>query len=198
MTVRHLEELLDLALAEIGPPEQKKATCYKSINEKLRLINIVRHLDAAPGPGEFKRELETYADSLKKTKGAHTQLHETTRALIFRGLPEAVGPIDQDRFLKDVDDLIFVCEFTIEHLQVGPGSPRWSSTKHVCAFQARKLLEEFSPSRLSKSKDGHFFKLASLLYEIASGEKEKDLSTYCENPDRTQPLYAMKIPSFEG
>jgi hypothetical protein len=67
MAARRLkEELLKLALAEIDPPEQKKAACYESINEKLRLINIVRVIDNAPGPGEFKRELEKYADSLKK------------------------------------------------------------------------------------------------------------------------------------
>jgi hypothetical protein len=113
--------------------------------------------------------------------------------LVFRGLPVAVGPIDQDRFLKDVDDLILTCEFMIEHLQVSPGSRRWSTTKHICSFQARKLLEEFSPSRLSQTKDGHFFKLASLLYEFANGEKEKDLSTYCENLDRVKPLYVVKI-----
>jgi hypothetical protein len=96
--------------------------------------------------------------------------------LVFRGLPEAVGPVDQDGFLKDVDRLILTCDFMIKQLQVSSGSRRWSAAKYTCALQASILLKEFSPSRLSQTKEGHFFKLASLLYEIASGKKEKDLS----------------------
>jgi hypothetical protein len=56
-------------------------------------------------------------------------------------------------------------------------------------------LREFSPNRLSQTNGGHFFELASLLYEIASGEKEKDLSAYCEDLDRVEPLYVAKIPN---
>jgi hypothetical protein len=114
------EELLAAALAEIDPPEQKNASCCKSINEALRLVDMVRVVDEAPAPGEFKKHVKAVADSLKKTKRALTQSHETTRNLVFRGLPEDVGPVDQDRFLEDVDRLISTCEFTIEHLQVSP------------------------------------------------------------------------------
>jgi hypothetical protein len=192
MAARHLKELLKLALAEIDPPEQKKAACRVSIDEALRLVDMTRVLDEAPGPGECKRKLETLADSLKKTKRALTQLHETTRNLVFRGLPEFVGPVDHDRFLEDVDRLISTCDFTIEHLQVSPGSRRWSAAKYTCALQASILLKEFSPIRLSQTKERHF-KLASFLYEIASGEKEKDLSSYCEDLDRVEPLYVVKI-----
>jgi hypothetical protein len=192
------EELFALALAEIYPPEQKKAACRVSIDEALRLVDMTRVLDEAPGPGECKRKLETLADSLKKTKRALTQLHETTQNLVFRGLPEAVGPVDHDRFLKDVDRLILTCEFTIKHLQVSFGARRWNAAKYTCALQASILLKEFSPSRLSQTKEGHFFKLASFLYAIASGEEEKDLSAYCEDLDRVEPLYVAKIPNVLG
>jgi hypothetical protein len=43
------------------------------------------------------------------------------------------------------------------------------------------------------TKGGHFTTLASLLYEIVSGEDGRDLSAYCENLDRVEPLYVAKI-----
>jgi hypothetical protein len=152
---------------------------------------MVRVLDEAPAPGEFKKHVKAVADSLLKMKRVLAKLRKSTQYLVFRGLPEAVGPVDQDRFLKDVDRLISTCEFTIEHLQVSPGSRRWSAAKHTCALQASILLKEFSP----QTNGGHFFTLASLLYEIASGDKEKDLSAYCEDLDRVEPLYVVKIPN---
>jgi hypothetical protein len=58
MAARRLkEELLNLALAEIDPPEQKNEACCKSINEALRLVDMVRVLDEAPAPGEFKKHV---------------------------------------------------------------------------------------------------------------------------------------------
>jgi hypothetical protein len=49
MAARRLkEELLNLALAEIDPPEQKNEACCKSISEALRLVDMVRVLDEAP------------------------------------------------------------------------------------------------------------------------------------------------------
>jgi hypothetical protein len=194
MAARHLKELLNLALAEIDPPEQKNAACCKSINEALRLVDMVRVLDEAPAPGEFKKHVKAVADSLVKMKRVLAKSHKITQYLVFRGLPEAVGPVDQDRFLEDVDRLILTCEFTLKHLQVSPGSRHWSAAKYICALQASILLKEFSPNRLSQTKERHF-ELASLLYEIASGEEEKDLSAYCEDLDRVDPLYVAKIPN---
>jgi hypothetical protein len=51
---------------------------------------------------------------------------------------------------------------------------------------------------VSQTKEGHFFKLASLLFAIASGEEEKDISAYCEDLDRVEPLYVVKIPNVLG
>ena len=196
MAARRLkEELLNLGLAEIDPPEQKNEACCKSISEALRLVDMVRVLDEAPAPGEFKNHVKAGADSLVKIKRVLAKLHKCTQYLVFRGLPGAVGPVDQDRFLEDVDRLILTCEFMIKHVQVSPGSRRWSAAKYTCALQASILLKEFSPNRLSQTKERHFFKLASFLYEIASGEREKDLSAYCEDLDRVEPLYVAKIPN---
>jgi hypothetical protein len=130
VTARHLkEELLKQALAEIDPPEQKNASCCKSINEALRLVDMVRALDEAPAPGEFKKHVKAVADSLVKMKLALAKSHKITQYLVFRGLPGAVGPVDKDRFLEDVDRLISTCGFTIKHLQERPGSRRWSAAK---------------------------------------------------------------------
>jgi hypothetical protein len=192
------EELLHAALAEIDPPEQKNAACCKSIDKALRLVDRVRVVYEAPAPGAFKKHVKAVADSLVKMKRVLAKLHKSTQYLVFRGLPEAVGPVDQDRFLKDVDRLILTCDDMIKHLQVSPGSRRWSAAKHTCALQASILLKEFSPNRLSKTNEGHFFNLASLLYEIASGEEEKDLSAYCEDLGRVEPLYVVKIPNVLG
>lgn len=157
-------------------------------------MNMVRvAIEGAPGPGEFKIRLKALIHSLKKTKIALTKLHKSTQYLVFRGLPEAVGPVDEARFVDDLCRLIETCEFLIESVKTPPGSRRWSAAKHVCALQASILLKEFSPSRLSQAKKGHFFNLASL-----SGEEEKDLTAYCEDLDRVEPLYVAKIPNVLG
>ena len=191
--LRLKEELLKLALAEIDPPEQKNEACCKSINGALQLVDMVRVHDEAPAPGAFKNHVKAVADSLVKMKRVLAKSHKITQYLVFRGLPEAVGPVDQDRFLEDVDRLILTCEFTLKHLQVSPGSRHWSAAKYICALQASILLKEFSPNRLSQTKERHFFKLASLLYEIASGRKKT--SALLPRPDRVDPLYVAKIPN---
>jgi hypothetical protein len=192
------EELFALALAEIYPPEQKKAACRVSIDEALRLVDMTRVLDEAPGPGECKRKLETLADSLKKTKRALTQLHETTQNLVFRGLPEAVGPVDHDRFLKDVDRLILTCEFTIKHLQVSFGARRWNAAKYTCALQASILLKEFSPSRLSQTKEGHFSNLPLFFMQSPAGRKKKTSAPIAKTSTALSPFTSRKFPTCWG
>jgi hypothetical protein len=118
--------------------------------------------------------------------------------LVFRGLPESVGPVDEMRFVDDLGRLIETCEFLIESVKTPPGSRRWSSVKFTCALHARNLLRDFSPSRPTQCKEGPLFQLASLLFEISGGEEGSDLSGYCENPDRVVPLYVAKIPNVPG
>ena len=150
------------------------------------------------GPASLRNVTEAFTDALKKTKSALAKLHKSTRGLIFRGLPGAVGPVDDDRFADDLGRLIETCEFLIETVETPPGARPWSAIKFTCALQARNLLADFSPRRPRQSKDGPLFGLASILFEISSGEEGRDLSEYCENPDRVVPLYVAKIPNVPG
>jgi hypothetical protein len=191
-------ELLDHALEVISPPKEKEGACRASIDEALRLVDMVRvSIEGAPSPAEFKRHVEAFANTLRKTKAEIAGLGSIERSFVFPQLPEAAEPAEAG-LLRELDLRISICESYTDPLHVKHGSRPWDSVKHVCALQASILLKEFSPSRLSQAKKGHFFNLASLLYEIASGEEEKDLTAYCEDLDRVEPLYVVKIPNVLG
>ena len=183
------DALIDHAMAEIEPAKERKDACRQDIEKALQIVDVVRMLDDAPTPGKFRERVKSLSDSLYKTRIALTQLSYA---------PAITSLIDKDRFLKDIERLILTCETTINGLQVSKGSRVWDAVKYTSALQASIILNEFAPSRRSLSKDGHFFRLASIIYEIASGEQEKDLSAYCENLDRVEPLYVVKIPNVLG
>ena len=49
------DELINLSLAEIDPPEERKDACPLEIQEALKIIDRVRVIDEAPRPSEFKK-----------------------------------------------------------------------------------------------------------------------------------------------
>jgi hypothetical protein len=188
------DELIDLALEEIAPIDGTKDACHEDIVGALAAIERVSNsFDGLSSPGEFKKRINQFIKSLKKTRQLLAQFHPAQQNLIFRGVPVVIGPVDPTRLFGDLDRMIATCEFTAKHLRSGHGAKPWNSVKFICTLCASNLLSKFSPTRLSTTKGGHFTTLASLLYEIVSGEEGRDLSAYCENPDRVEPLYVAKI-----
>lgn len=60
-------------------------------------------------------------------------------------------------------------------------------SKQAAAACARLLIAKFSPHPPTLTKGGRFFRVASLLFETATGERA-DLTRYCRGFKRTDAL----------
>jgi hypothetical protein len=58
--------------------------------------------------------------------------------------------------------------------------PNYDPVKYHCAWFAHCLIKEFSNRKISGTKDGAFWTIASLLYEAVSGQKNVALKRACD------------------
>jgi hypothetical protein len=63
----------------------------------------------------------------------------------------------------------------------GPkGAPRQRVSKLWTASSAKSLINSFSSASPTLTKDGRFFRVARLLFQVATGESS-DLTRYCRS-----------------
>ena len=77
--------------------------------------------------------------------------------------------------------MIDSAEFYRNALVVRRGAHRWDNIKALSARLAAELLRTYSASRPTKTVDGAYFHIASLVYEGVTGKSGVDLSQYCRD-----------------
>ena len=139
--------------------------------------------DDTPSPGAMVRDFEQIVDALQKAKRLVSDLPPATKH-VLAVMHDGGSRNDNVGFIDELDGLISVAE-RARRIDVPHGSKRFdgnrvTARKHGCALHARNVLLDFSRKKPALTKGGSFFELASIFWEIVSGEKVRDLSKYCK------------------
>jgi hypothetical protein len=190
-----IEDVVDRALALIRPRSKQRAACVADIRTSVEMLRPIVAM-TPPSPGVLKAELRDIHTQLLKTRKVLQP--SWARALIFSANPSQIPPADPETgapatrplFLDQLDQLIDAAEFSRDALRVPRGSKPWDVGKAEATRQARTLLATHGPA---KPQRGVPDKLASLLYEAATGETGVNLRQYRRAGDRTEPGIVMRV-----
>jgi hypothetical protein len=187
-------DIIDRALALIKPKPEHKAACVTAIRQRVEWLSRV-HLDlgAIPSARDLKKRLKKIGDDLRRTKRLVEQ-------------SSCVAAVVGTAFLGDFDRLIDSAQFYHDAIVVRRGSPRWDNVKAIAARYANELLRSFGSALPTKTPDGPFYNLASLLCEGATAKVGVDLEQYCRDVldnvnelggGRIEPSIVVRVPLAE-
>jgi hypothetical protein len=194
---RKLDAILTEAVGVIKPP-MDSVEAFRS--QLTACINAARNIHQAtanvPPPGEMKDRAGAYLKVLLRTKEA----------------ANAVKPFHQsDDFLEALDREIWEVD-GLTCLVVPRGSPQRDMITDAAAIMARDLIDPDPyrhpenrgkdlpaidcpwrrPARLTVG--GPWLRLASLIFEGATGTRGRNMMKYCREIDRRrQPRYVAKL-----
>jgi hypothetical protein len=188
-------DIIERALSLIKPKPEQRAACATAIGQRdelLRRIHLV--LGAIPSPGDLKKRLKKIGGDLRRTRRLLDEPSGCVAAV--------VGP----DFLGEFDRLIDSAQFYHDAIAVRHGSRRWDNVKAIAARYANELLRSFGSAPPTKTPDGPFYNLASLLYEGATAKVGVDLEQYCRDVldnvnelggSRIEPSIVVRVPLAE-
>jgi hypothetical protein len=194
---RKLDEILADAVKLINPPKDSVEAFRAQLKAR---IDVARryHQETAnmPPPGEMKDRAKAYLTALLAAK---------KRARSFHGPAHSTRIYPWDNFLAELDREIMWVEPTATGLVVPHGSQQRDTVADLAAFMARDLIDP-DPYRHpeNRGKDlpaidcpwrqrptltdsGPWLKLATLIYEGATGEYNCDMMKACREVDQPRP-----------
>ena len=125
---------------------------------------------------QLKIELEELNKELERFNGVISRLNPTTRQLIFgSAITDKRGELNwsprYESFAQDLDFLNrSIEENCLDELLVPKGSRRRRLSKKLAASYAHFLMVKYSRTPPTLTKEGPFLRVASLLFEAATGE----------------------------
>jgi hypothetical protein len=183
--------VVERALRLIRPKSER--SCVVAIRERVSLLRrVAEELNRCPSPGDLKKELKTLEKDMKRARTAMRLCSMPCRSMVF--FKDAKR---EAAFFQELDQLVESAKFHQDALVVRRGSRKWDNVKALAAKYAYDLLRSFSDRPLTKASGGPFYRLASVLYEAASGKKS-NLEQYCrqilDGVDRFEPAVIVRIP----
>lgn len=168
-------DIVDRALTLIKPNAALADSCATTIRSRIDLLRQAHiNLSTIPSPGKLKNDLKKIRDDLNRTR---RNLQSTIAcAVVFEKDGER-----QKAFFDELDRLIDSAEFYRNALVIPPGSRRWDNLKALAARFAAELLKRYSVNAPTKTPNGVYFSLASMIYEGVTGKDNVDLSQYCRD-----------------
>jgi hypothetical protein len=159
-------------LEQIRARPDCEATCRRETGKMIATIKSTQEVGDVDPSTATKAELEKFRYALKKVSGAASQLSPVTRGLLFNDL-------EHEFFSDELESLITNVDTTLSLIQARTqGSKPQRISKMVAAAFASSLIEKYSSFPLTLTKGGRYFRLAGLLYEVATGQRA-DLTRYC-------------------
>jgi hypothetical protein len=170
---RQHKEILADAIAVVGLPAETCgdliSTCMTGLRrDKDRLAN-------APTAAAMKEILRDRVKILRKARSV----------LVAMGSPPD--------FIAAFDGQVIAADSEAGGLKVPRGSKRPDLIGASAAIMARAVLRQFNIPA-TKTDDGAWYRLTSLIYEAATGIHDHNLSKYCREADLPTFLYATYLP----
>jgi hypothetical protein len=172
---RDLKEEAIQRVMELVSPARQREECARQVRFAVGLI-------ALPMPdllsaGKIKQHLQKLSVALFEARAAITGSPEGLNYSIF-------GEMSRDVFVHQLSQTEYASGRSAEQLNVkrsgGVPSARTDAKRaRIAASCAFDLLNDWGGLVPTLTKSGHYFQLASLLFELATGRQEKDVSRSC-------------------
>jgi hypothetical protein len=175
--------VIDRAVELIDPPANRRDACREDVVVCIGLCKLRPPPpcpEPPPSPTRTKRQLDRVAKAAARMIDATKGLHYFYRYWVLAETP----PDCDANMLKLIEQLEMIRTKATgfsECLVVS--REKWDPVAFKAAMLANDLLKE-NGRRPTHYKDGRYYKLTELLYEGATGKRDRDLSRYCRNPDR--------------
>lgn len=146
-----ITELLD----QLRPRPDREAVCRDRLDKNVAFIRKVKKVDVFSAAA-IKVELVRFHKALKKVSDLSLQLSPAARELIFS--ENDLFPGEVDDHMREIED---VCSYEIRGKK---GARPRRISKLAAAVCAHTLFENYSSFPPTLTKDGPFFRVASLLF----------------------------------
>jgi hypothetical protein len=205
-TRRSRDELFVEVLELIRPSQEFEAQLREAFDFFISIIHFAKKDMDGFTPPAIKAEITPIRGALKKVSALVVGLSPLARRCLFdevlppSGDPEFDDAVSSVAFTDDLDLLIRRSE---SFLDVDPrkGAPRRRISRMTAAAFAHSLITEYSPSRATLTKEGAFFRVASLLLEAATGDRDADLARHCRrvfDEKRTDDTKSSGVREFSS
>jgi hypothetical protein len=167
-------------LRPVALPEWKCRDCLALIMSRTR---VLRTQGRIPAPGKLKDHINDVAKALKRTKRAITTLPRVSRVV-----HSAYG----GAFCNLLDEVLTTVQQHHNQIVQQKGCPPVDWAKYEAAYGARYAISVWKRERPTKTVNGTFYELASILYEGGTRIQGANLQRYCrralDEPDTAQFL----------
>jgi hypothetical protein len=190
-----VEEMIKL----IRPDPGCEARCRKEIGEGITRIERAHKekLGVDPPVAEIKAQMAQLHGALEKVGLLVSQLNSLARTILFydgrRDYPEGFsreecmeydhewrgGALNSAEFAREVGYLTKRTGEFANAFESPKAAPRRSEARVRASQAAYLLIAGFASSPPTLTKRGRFFRLASMLFEAATGERQADLTRDC-------------------
>jgi hypothetical protein len=156
------------------------------------LISTVATYGDLPRITAVRRDSRDLTAAIDQITQLIQRLHPFTREALFDGSAVAMGMSAPVELLRDLQLLRAGADFIA--LMKAP-SPKLNRTKGLCAQQAYSLMRELSKGSIVGTVESSFLRIATLLFEIVSGEPDASLKRACDTELRKRRgsgLWAQK------
>jgi len=195
-------DIIDRLIAQSQPRPESETACRESLKKYIAVINNVKEIFDVYSPRKVKAKLVQFHSALRKVVILGAGLGPAAHGLIFPVVFEDDDDdddddLDHEKFDRYLNYIIRAIEIRIPEIRDRKGAHRSSElddrilairdrrgarpkriSQLVAAAYARSLIAKFSPDPPTLTKGGRFFRVASLLFEAATGERA-DLTRYC-------------------
>jgi hypothetical protein len=180
------EEAISEALAIISPHPTRAERCRDFLE---LLVQRMRRAEPQLSPKKERHRLERISVYLERARKTIATL---PRSRQYRLLPRQhrdpseilLGMLGEENpevshFLKTLEQASQRTALHARKIKVPRSGGRPNYLKGHAAYCALALLFQFGQKNPTLTTDGHFFRLAAVLYEIATGKTDVDLISYC-------------------
>jgi hypothetical protein len=177
-----LEEIVNRALQLLNPTDEEKTECRERVKECMLFVRaIAAGISRNPSSAQIRDDFENLAAALRRAKKALDKLCETD-CLLY--LPMNDGdpwrsPLKAEwgQFYNALTAKLALLETRKNY--VPKGSPLPDPAKRSAAWYSVYLIAVCGRKRPTKTLDGPFYELASLLYEGATYTAHANLERHC-------------------
>ena len=152
-------------------PGKRQEDCRRDIIDSIRVIAKLKP-DVAP-PGATKKQLLEVASTLKKARYAINKLPPVWhQRLNPDGLLSELGRVHQTS--AELAD-----KMNVRRSGGDPSKRTAAAQKLIAAERAFDILNDWGRSTPSLTKNGDYYQLASVLFEIATGRRSGNMERAC-------------------
>jgi hypothetical protein len=156
---------------KIVRPGKRQEDCRRDIIDSIRMITKLKP-DVAP-PGAMRKQLREIASTLKKVRHAINKLSSVWRQRL--NLDDFL--IELTRVHQTSDDL--ADKMNVRRSGGDPSKRTAAAQKLIAAERAFDILNDWGHRQPSLTKNGDYYQLTSVLFEIATGRRSGDVERAC-------------------